>query len=141
MSQLKTYSPDRISCTAGPYIISGYAEGTFINAEPLGDGVSSVSGADGETARAMSADRRWQVTLTLLQTSDSNKDLNSLANTDQASGGDGVFDLTLTDLRGDTVGGGKAWVVSKPSFAFSTDIENREWVLEVHGDFNLGGNR
>lgn len=141
MAQVKTYSPDRISCTAGPFIISGYAEGTFISAEPLGDGVSSVSGADGETARATSADSRWRVTITLLQTSDSNTDLNSLANADRASGGDGIFDLTLADLRGDTVGGGKAWVVSKPSFDFSDSIENREWVLEVHGDFDIGGNR
>ena len=60
---LKTYSPDDVKIIFGAFpIASGLADGTFINVDPMGDGTTSQAGADGEVARAMSLDRRYQVT-------------------------------------------------------------------------------
>lgn len=55
---LATYAPDEVSIVIGAVIVSGFADGTFIDIEEMSDGVSSVAGADGEVARATSADPR-----------------------------------------------------------------------------------
>lgn len=44
---LATYAPDEVSIVIGAVIVSGFADGTFIDIEEMSDGVSSVAGADG----------------------------------------------------------------------------------------------
>ena len=86
MSAVKTYSPDRVKLVVGVHSVTGYADGTFVSIEPLGDGITSQAGADGEVARVMSADKRVKITLTLQQTSRSNDVLNALLSIDHLSG-------------------------------------------------------
>ena len=93
-----TYDPSRVTVTVGAAVLSGFAEDTFISIEEIGDGVTSVSGADGEVARAMSSDRRCRVTITLQQTSTGNDILSALLQADRISGGDGIFPITVADL-------------------------------------------
>lgn len=136
---LKTYSPDRIKVIVGAASLTGYADGTFVNIEPLGDGTTSVAGADGEVARAMSLDRRHTITLTLLQTSSSNDVLAAMRLVDEVSGGGGAFPISITDLRGTTLFAGTAWIPNNAASAFSKTIESREWTIEAVGAYKVGG--
>lgn len=140
MRELQTYSPDRIKVVVGGASITGFADGTFVEIEPLTDGVASVAGADGEVARAMSLDPRHTITITLLQTSRSNTVLSAIADADRVSGGGGAVPISITDLRGQTMFAGTGWVVKKATATFAKEIEGREWQLEAAGAFVSGGN-
>lgn len=136
---VKTYAPDQVKFIVGVAALSGFADGTFIVIEPLGDGITSESGADGEVARAMSLDSRHSITVTLQQTSRGNDILSALHTADRVSGGDGAIPVALTDLRGTTMFGGTGWVVKHATATFAKGLEAREWALEAVGTFHNGG--
>ncbi|MET0890794.1 MAG: phage protein [Stenotrophomonas maltophilia] len=141
---VKTYDSSQVIVTCGPHIITGYAEDTFIAVEEMGDGISSVVGANGEKARSMSQNRSLQITLTLLQTSKSNDALSALHSFDRASHGQGVFPFAVTDLTGRTViADATSWVVKKPNSEFGATVGTREWVIETSNDavHHVGGAR
>jgi hypothetical protein len=126
----------------GAAIITGLGEDTFVSIEEVGDGVTSVSGADGEVARSMSADRRARITLTLQQTSLSNAALSALLQIDRASGGSGAFPVAVTDLRGTSLmSASEAWIVKSPTAEYAATVGTREWVIECASSiFFVGGN-
>lgn len=137
---LRTYDPKRVSIIVGAAIMSGLAEDTFVSVEEIGDGVTSVSGADGEVARSMSADRRARVTLTLQQTSPSNDALSALLQIDRASGGNGVFAVAITDLRGSSLmTSSEAWIVKAPTSEFAATVGTREWTIETASSYFWAG--
>lgn len=138
-NEVKSYSPDRVKVIVGVAALSGYADGTFVDIEPLGDGVTSEAGADGEVARAISLDPRHTITITLQQTSRGNDILSALADADRISGGDGAVPVVITDLRGTTMFGGTGWVQKKAKATFAKGLEAREWVIEAAGAFHNGG--
>ena len=139
---VKTYSADQVTVLVGVHIASGFADGTFVQIEENGDGVTSVAGADGEVARSMSTDPRKKVTLTLLQTSDTNDVLSTLYEADKISK-NGTFPVTIKDLRGTTrFAASTAWVVKKANVSFGKEVESREWTIETaDGAFFVGGNQ
>lgn len=139
MAELKTYSPDRIKTIVGASALTGYADGTFLTIEAMTEGVTSESGADGEVARAMSLDKRHEITVTLQQTSASNDVLSALYHVDQVSGGDGAVPITVTDLRGTTVFAGTGWVRKVANATYSKGLEAKEWTVEAVGSFHNGG--
>lgn len=139
----RTYDPSRVIVTVAHNTLSGFAEDTFVKIEQLGDGVVSTAGADGEVARAISADRRCKVTVTLQQSSRGNDVLSALAQADRLSGGDGMFPVAIADLRGTTVfAASEAWVVKMPDAEFGAEVGTREWTLETTAaEYFVGGNR
>lgn len=137
--ELKSYSPDRIKIIVGAHSITGTADGTFVEIEPVGDGVVSEAGAYGEVARAISLDTRHTITLTLQQTSRSNDVLSAIHDRDRITGGDGAVPITVTDLRGSTLFAGQGWVVNKATATYSKGLEAKEWTLEAVGSFFNGG--
>lgn len=139
---VKTYSADQVTVLIGAHIASGFADGTFVQIEENGDGVTSVAGADGEVARSMSTDPRKKVTVTLLQTSGTNDVLSTLYEADKISK-NGTFPITIKDLRGTTMfGASTAWVVKKSNVSFGKQVESREWTIEAaDGAFFVGGNQ
>lgn len=138
----KTYSPKDITVIIAAHELGGFADGTFVEVEAMTDGVSSVAGADGEVARAMSTDPRCKVTITLLQTSASNDALSTFFDVDQLSGGRGMFPIVIKDNRGTTLmAASQAWVVKKPNSEFSKEVSERKWELETGGGtYHAGGN-
>lgn len=138
---VKTYSPDKVNVVIGTHIVTGYADGTFIDIEEQSDGVNSVAGADGEVARAMSTDPRKTVTLTVLQTSDTNDVLTALYTADKISK-NGTFPVMVQDLRGRTLfAASTAWIKKQAKISFSKDVEGREWTIETaDGAMVVGGN-
>lgn len=129
---VKSYNPNKVMWIVGGIPASGFADGTFISIEALTDGVSSQSGADGEIARAVSTDVRHRVTVTLQQTSDTNKVYSGYLAADRASGGGVLLPYLMEDLSGGaTFAGAQCWIVKEPTRAYSKGIETREWVFET----------
>jgi hypothetical protein len=145
---LKKYSSKKVSFIVSPVAqasgppISGFASGSFITAEMNTDAFSSVSGADGEVARAASADNRGTITFTLLQTSLSNDFLSVLHAADRATGL-GLFALLVRDQLGTTlISAPTAWIMKFANVGYQEDAEaNREWKIEASDLFMfVGGN-
>jgi hypothetical protein len=134
-----TYSPKKVIVTFNGRILTGYAAGTFIEAERESDAFTKDVGADGETARVASADRSGRVTLTLMQTSDSNDYLSTVAATDELTQ-TGTGALFIKDTSGRSlVTAGEAWVKKVPKASFAKDNGEREWVFET-GDIQITNN-
>ena len=53
---VKTYNPKQVTVSIGTHIVTGFADDSFITVESLGDGISSVSGCDGEVGRSILTD-------------------------------------------------------------------------------------
>lgn len=132
MSAVKTYDPKKVTFILGPYIITGFAEGTFINIESNGDGITAIVGCDQEIVRTIAPGSIIRtVTLTLLQSSDSNDDLTALLNMDNQSGA-GIVPLAIKDLSGrTTIATDQAWVAKKPNVVRSNSAGdgNTEWTI------------
>lgn len=129
---VKSYNPGKVVWIVGGIPASGFADGTFINVEAVTDGVTSQSGADGEIARAISTDVRHRITVTLQQTSDTNKVYSGFLAADRASGGGVLLPFLMEDLSGSgIVAGAQCWIVKEPARAYAKDISNREWVFET----------
>lgn len=139
MAEVKTYSPDRIKVIIGPTAMTGAADGTFVEIEPMTDGTTSEAGAYGEVARALSLDPRHTITVTLQQTSRFNDVLSALYQLDKVSGGDGTAPILITDLRGTTVFAGTCWVTKMATATYAKGLEAKEWPIEAVGEFFNGG--
>lgn len=50
MASVKTYNSRLVTVALGTHSVTGFADDSFITVEPLGDGVTSKSGCDGEVA-------------------------------------------------------------------------------------------
>lgn len=139
--EVKTYSADQVTILVGPHIVTALADGTFIQIEENGDGVTSVAGADGEVARSMSTDPRKKVTLTVLQTSDSNDYLSNLYHLDKTTK-NATVPITIKDLRGTTMfAASTAWITKMANVEFGKDVGSREWTFETaDGKLFVGGN-
>ena len=125
----KDYDPAGIQMIFAGNPITGYAAGTFVNAERTNDTYQTVAGADGEAARAKSNDRSGTVTFTLMQTSAANDLLSALALADELTG-DGVGPLLIKDLNGTTlVQAETAWVQKPANVEFGQEMSEREWVI------------
>lgn len=126
----KTYDPGRVVVQYGPFLITGFADGTFVKASRNEDTFKLYVGADGTPARARSRNKSGSVELTLSQTSPSNDALSSAHLADELLGA-GVYPLMIKDLNGTTlVAAAEAWV-SKPSdVEDGKEVSPRTWKLE-----------
>lgn len=145
MSKVKTYDPKKVTVIFGPVIMQGFAEGTFINVETQGDGITAIVGCDQEIVRNISPDSILkQITITLLQTSDSNDELSVLHDLDMKTG-QGMYPLAIKDLSGRSVMmSDQAWITKKPNWQRGKTASdgNLEWqFLAVGADeaFFIGG--
>jgi len=127
---MQTYSPQDTILTIDGNIISGYADGTFVSVEREVDAYTKVVGADGEVSRTRSANRSGTLTLTLKQTSDSNRVLGSLMLQDETDDS-GSFDCYVKDNLGNKLFTGIGWIRKVPTFEYGSDESNREWAIDL----------
>ena len=129
-----TYDPKKVSVTFGPVLITGVADGTFIESARNNQAVNLTVGSQGDGARAISNDKSGTVTVTLLSTSPSNALLEALAKTDELSG-TSVLPLGVKDLSApnNLVVGGESWIQQVASVGAGRELDdgNREWVFET----------
>ncbi len=128
---IKTYNPKEVVVACGTHIVSGYADDSFINIEPNGDGITKKVGCDGEIARSISPDNTYKVKITLLQNSDSNSCFSNIADYDRATG-NGLFPVLIKDLRGGLLFATEAaWVIKKSPATRGKETNNREWEIDT----------
>lgn len=109
--------------------ITGYADGTYLNAVRNSDAFETVSGADGHVARAKTNDSTSDVTITLLQTSRSNAVLSAIAKRDEKDGS-GLVEAVIEERNtGNKLDSAFVWVKKKPDIVYSKGIEARAWTL------------
>jgi hypothetical protein len=126
----KNYDPTKICLTVGPFLISGFADGSMVKAERNEDSYKTTVGGDGHVVRSKSPNRTGKVTITLLQSSEANGFLTTLALADQATD-TGIVPVMVKDLNGTTLWAAtEAWVMKPPSASWEKEAKDREWVLE-----------
>lgn len=141
MSSLRTYDPKKVNCIFAGTEITGWAEDDFIEVEPLGEGIKSVVGADGEVARSLDPDTRVKVTLKLTTASAANDMLTAQYQLDQSTG-NGITPLLIKDLSGSTLlSAAQAWVTKMPKITKGKETGDVEWEIETGpAEYIVGGN-
>ncbi len=126
----KTYDASGVSVSFNTYNLTGFAEGTFITVSKNEDAFTQQIGADGEGVRSKTNNRSGTITLTLMQSSDSNETLSQIYYLDKLSNtGSGAF--FIKDTNGTTLVLAKsAWIRKMPDIEFGKESSNREWVFE-----------
>ena len=138
---VKTYNPKDVIVVVNGVPISGFAEGTFVEAERSSDAFEKYVGTQGEVSRAKLADVSGSFTFTLAQTSPSNDFLSGIRQTDELTGG-GVVAVSVTDLSGRTkLVGAMGWVRKAPKVELGKSISARAWAFDVaEFEVMVGGN-
>lgn len=135
MAEVKTYNPKKVTMACGNHMVRGYAEDSFVTIEPVGEGVSSQSGADGEVVRSVDPDSRFTVKIVVQQTSSTNDFLKKMRKKDKKDG-TGAFPLTIKDLMGgDVFSAEHAWVKNDAAWGRGKAATDREWEIECVGDY------
>ncbi|WAX22450.1 major tail protein [Pseudomonas phage MiCath] len=136
---VRSFDFRKVSLIFGAHVVRAYMDESSINAEPVGEGVNTVAGADGDVARSINTDQRWRITVQLLQSSDSNNVFSAAYNADNASGGMGVVPCALRDNNGLTLlAASSAWVVRPATVAYGRTVTGREWIIEGVFDSFIG---
>ena len=131
MADVKTYFSEDVKAIAGTHRVTGMAKGTFISIKELGDGITSEDGNDGEVARSAKRYSRFEITITLMQSSVSNDFFSKMYALDRLAG-QGKFPFTLSDLNGTTSATApEAWVTKLPDSDYAEATGTRQWVLHT----------
>lgn len=131
MANVYTYNPKHVKVSLGNHIVTAYADDTFISIEPNGDGTTLKVGCDGEVNRAISVNRAFNIKLTLLQNSPTNKFLDTKYKQDQDEG-NGNFPVLIKDIMGnDKFSADYGWVTKPATWERGKDTSNREWEIVV----------
>jgi len=130
MANVQTYSPGDCSIIFDGNEMVGFADGTFVVVEREEDSFTKVTGADGEVSRTKNANRSGTVTITLKQTSDSNRILLGLLATDEDDGS-GVAELSVKDNLTYKAFSSEAWIQKPPNMELGKEQSDREWVFGV----------
>jgi hypothetical protein len=128
----KNYDPKKVIVVFGGVPIGGYADGDFIEVAPNdADGFKKQVGADGEVARAQSADNTHNVTLTLMQSSMSNQYLSGIRTMDKMTG-KGCLPLAITDVNGVSLHfWPEAWIKGDPTWGYGKELKERQWTFDT----------
>jgi hypothetical protein len=95
-----------------------------------------MAGADGQVVRVASADKRGEITVTLMASSLSNDFLSAQAALDDLTGIN-TQPLLIKDLLGTTlISAQQAWIKKPADVEFGKEAGTREWVFEC-GELNI----
>lgn len=128
-----SYSFKNVSAIFGITEINGWADGDdCLIVTPAQDRFSKVVGAKGDVVRSASNDFSVEITIKLLQTSETNNSLNLLRIADEETG-TGVFPFIYTDTStGESYFVKNAWITKMPTVTRGRNQNVMEWTL--HGD-------
>ena len=129
MAHVYTYIPDQIKMSLGNHMVSAYADDTFVTIEPNGDGTTLKVGCDGEVNRAISVNKAYNIKITVLQNSPTNKYLETKYSQDQKDGM-GYFPVLIKDIMGEEkFSADYCWVTKPASWGRGKETTNREWEI------------
>ena len=136
---LKTYDPAKVSLIIGGHIVQGYADGTFIECSRNNDTWSRQGGASGEQARAKSNDKSGTITITLMQSSESNAVLQGFAVADEADNAGLVPSFVKDNNGSELVTAEESWVQKPADKSYGKEVTERTWMFEVPELIYAGG--
>lgn len=130
---VKTYDLTNVFIFYGVFEIKGFAEDAAISLEHDEDHWSHQVGVDGEGTRSKTSNKSATLTVSLMQSSDSNDLLSIEAGLDEiAPGGTGGKALLIKDEGGSSVYAAEsAWIQRRPTAEFNRDASVREWVIRI----------
>ncbi|MBG23778.1 MAG: hypothetical protein CMF22_10025 [Idiomarinaceae bacterium] len=141
--KLATFSPKDIVFSINDYLITDFANGTFININKNSPNFMQVRGIRGKHTRVRTRDRSGSVTFSLMQTSNQNDLLSELAYQDDVNQ-TGHLLLTIRDVGGQTsLQFGNAYLASTPNLSYgAASTTPREWTInfEFITTYEVGGN-
>lgn len=120
---IATYAPGEVAMVVNGNIMSGFMDGTIIVVESTSEGNLMEMGTDGGASYVISADKSGTITMTLKQTSDSNRILGALraANTQSS--------VILSDNIGDKNTAKDCLIKQFPSREYADVGSGREWII------------
>ncbi len=133
MPKTYTYKVHEVAVVFDGIPISGFAEGSVITIEQSEEGWSMQVGADGFVTRSGSANRTGTATITLMQTSDSNRYLASKYK-DSIDNGAPPCPFMVKEKTGSgklLFTASEAWVRGYPSAAYDKEAGPREWIIDM----------
>jgi hypothetical protein len=123
----QSYDPKKVSLIVAGVFITGFMDGTFINAEKNTDNVTPHVGAQGDVTYSESADQTGTVTATLKQDSASLPFLQALAKKKE--------DFSVQVVDGNTnrfqAGGTQARIVRTPGREFGAEVAGVEVAFHI----------
>ena len=126
---MEQYDPTKVSIIVAGHAVTGFAEGTKINAEREEDKRSAHVGVDGNVTFVKNANDLGRVTISLKHNSPSNEVLNALYKSDEE------FEFAAIDMNevGADIGvsGTRCVVASRPPFERGDEVVENEWELMV----------
>lgn len=141
---LKVYSADEVTCNfAGISLEGGTGDDDFVSITKTEDTFTYKAGNDGSGTRSKNGSRYFEVSVTLMATSEKNALLSAIHILDgKSAGGSGVGPLKVEDRGGTTKFlCAEAWVKKIPDLSFKREAETVTWVFGCHNpEFFLGGN-
>lgn len=139
-----TWDASELNVIIGVIPLSGLSDGDSVTARRSADFYTSRAGMKGGVGRARQTDKRGQIEIHLLQTSDANDQLSALCNLDSLTvDGKALFPITIADLSGRTViSAGQAWLMNIGDVSFnSAQVNERVYTFECAAlTMFLGGN-
>lgn len=123
--------------------VTGFADGTFINATRLVPASEPYIGADLTGGRVKRRNRSMNVGITLHQYASSNTVLQALQKADEDDDGNAwIVCCTIKDVSGQTLFfSDQTIIASTPDVTLSTTTETRDWSLFMFNSDNfIGGN-
>jgi hypothetical protein len=109
---------------------SGVADDDFVSYEKRGDGHSLVVGCDGEMVVSIDPDKSYDVTVSILYSSPTNKFLQDKYNAFEIDREAGFFPILIKDLRGTTVFQSENAFVALPSArTFGRNAPTMDWTI------------
>jgi len=136
---MERYSPDAVKITYRGTLITGFAEGTFVECERNEDAYNIQVGSLGDVTRTRNLNKTGRVTITLMQHAPINDFLNVfLAADDLVDTPPGA--LQVKDLsNGMRVHAAEAWVTKPPKVERAKEAGTIQYVFECADlEFTVG---
>ena len=149
VANLGSYSPEDVIVLIQhedfSHQVTGFVEsGSFLTFERSVDRATLVSSVDGNhAARVLRRNKAGTLTISLMQTSESNDVLTRIGVLDEDYHRNKyLFSIMIKDMSGRTVmSASQAFLGNDPTVSFSDGVETRDWTITVARlDKHIGGN-
>jgi len=123
----QNYDPDDVLLLVDGKIISGFADGTFIECSYDEDRYTESVGAQGEVTRNRNRNPMGQISATIKGESPDQSYLNNLAHSNR------TFSVRVHKIGGERflAGGTEGWIQVDPGKSFGDEEEDREYVFRI----------
>lgn len=147
--QLATYAPDEVVVIISQKSsglsekVMGFMEDSFITIARMNESWTHTTGADNLATRTYSANSSGTITLSIMQSSNSNDVLTALWERDNnLKNNKGLFSITVKDASGRSVYySPEAYIGKIPDSAFGSGVSGRDWVVNCTNlKHYIGGN-